>query len=39
MGGSPIEISGRALSLSDGLYMLRASNSAGSSVQKLMVGR
>lgn len=39
MGSAPIQISGRALGLSDGLYMLRASNAAGSSVQKLMVGR
>lgn len=39
MGGAPIEISGRALGLNDGLYMLRVSNAAGSSVQKLVVGR
>ncbi|MEO8588682.1 MAG: M43 family zinc metalloprotease [Flavobacteriales bacterium] len=39
MGGSPIEISARGLGLGQGMYFLRASNTAGSSVQKLIVGR
>ena len=36
--GAPIEISGRAIGLAEGMYMLRASNVKGSSVQKLIVG-
>ena len=38
-GGALIEIDGREIGLSEGLYMVRASNNAGSSVQKLMMGR
>ena len=38
-GGALIELSGRGLGLSDGMYLLRAANSAGSSVTKLIVGQ
>lgn len=38
-GGALIELSGRGLGLSDGMYLLRASNTAGSSVTKLIVGQ
>ncbi|MBK8497960.1 MAG: T9SS type A sorting domain-containing protein [Flavobacteriales bacterium] len=38
-GGAPIEIDGRGIGLAEGLYMVRASNNTGSSVQKLMIGR
>jgi PKD repeat protein len=38
-GGAPIELSGRGLGLSDGMYLLRAANTAGSSVTKLIVGQ
>ena len=37
--GAPIEISGRGIGLAEGMYLLRASNVKGSSVQKLIVGR
>ncbi len=39
LGGAAIDISTRALGLSEGMYMLHVSNDSGSSVQKLMVGR
>ncbi len=38
-GGALIEIDGREIGLNEGLYMVRASNNAGSSVQKLIMGR
>ncbi len=37
--GIGIDISAQAMGLSDGLYVLRASNEAGSGATKLMVGR
>jgi hypothetical protein len=39
MGGANIELSTRGMGLADGMYMLRASNSLGSSTQKLILGR
>jgi hypothetical protein len=38
-GGNGIEISARALGLAEGMYLLRVSNEAGISTQKLIVGR
>ncbi|MBK6832645.1 MAG: PKD domain-containing protein [Flavobacteriales bacterium] len=38
-GDANIEISGREIGLSEGMYMVRASNKLGSSVQKLIMGR
>jgi PKD repeat protein len=37
--GALIELSGRELGLAEGMYTVRASNAAGSSVQTLIVGR
>jgi PKD repeat protein len=37
-GGANIEISGRGLGLSNGMYMLRVANAKGSSTTKLLVG-
>jgi len=39
MGNANIEIGGRTIGLSDGMYLVRAQNSHGSSVQKLVMGR
>ncbi|MFN6115707.1 MAG: T9SS type A sorting domain-containing protein, partial [Flavobacteriales bacterium] len=39
MGGANSELSTRGMGLADGMYMLRASNSLGSSTQKLILGR
>lgn len=39
LGGAEIEIAGRAIGLTDGMYLVRAQNSRGSSVQKLVMGR
>ena len=38
-GDANIEISGREIGLSEGMYMVRAANSLGSNVQKLVMGR
>lgn len=38
-GGANIEISGREIGLSEGMYMLRAQNRIGSHTQKLIMGR
>lgn len=39
MGTAQIELGGRSIGLSDGMYMVRAQNRHGSSVQKLVMGR
>lgn len=39
LGGAGITLSSRELGMADGLYMLRVSNEAGTSTQKLIVGR
>ncbi|WKZ67032.1 MAG: M43 family zinc metalloprotease [Flavobacteriales bacterium] len=39
MGGANIEIGGRTIGLAEGMYLVRASNSLGSSVQKLVMER
>lgn len=39
LGAANIELGGRAIGLSDGMYLVRAQNSRGSSVQKLVIGR
>ncbi len=38
-GGAGMEFSGSELGLADGMYLIRASNEAGSSAQKLLVGK
>jgi PKD repeat protein len=38
-GPTGVVLSGRELGLADGIYMIRASNDAGSSTQKLIIGR
>ncbi len=39
LAGANIEISGREIGLTEGMYMVRASNNIGSSVQKLIMGK
>ena len=38
-GTAGIQFSGRELGLSDGMYMIRATNEAGNSTQKLVIGK